>query len=59
MDRFDFYYCFGLFRLIVIIQQIYYRYYHGQTRNKRCREFAKGIPVLEKAARATISESAH
>jgi aminoglycoside phosphotransferase (APT) family kinase protein len=58
MDRFDFYYCFGLFRLIVIIQQIYYRYYHGQTRNERCREFAKGIPVLENAARDVISKSA-
>jgi aminoglycoside phosphotransferase (APT) family kinase protein len=58
MEDFDFYYCFGLFRLIVIIQQIYYRYYHGQTRNKRFKDFAKGIPVLEKAARGVISRSA-
>lgn len=58
MENFDFYYCFGLFRLIVIIQQIYYRYYHGQTRNKRFKEFAQGIPVLEKAARNLISGSA-
>jgi aminoglycoside phosphotransferase (APT) family kinase protein len=28
-----FYEVFGLFRLAVIAQQIYYRYYHGQTRN--------------------------
>ncbi len=26
-EQFDFYYCFGLFRLAVIAQQIYYRYF--------------------------------
>jgi aminoglycoside phosphotransferase (APT) family kinase protein len=35
MERMDFYYCFGLFRLAVIAQQIYYRYYHGQTADQR------------------------
>jgi aminoglycoside phosphotransferase (APT) family kinase protein len=30
-----FYRVFGLFRLAVITQQIYYRYYHGQTRDAR------------------------
>lgn len=35
MDQMDFYYCFGLFRLAVIAQQIYYRFYHGQTQDKR------------------------
>ncbi len=29
----DFYQIFGIFRLAIIIQQIYYRYYHGQTSN--------------------------
>lgn len=29
-EPFEFYYCFGLFRLAVIAQQIYYRFYHGQ-----------------------------
>lgn len=32
-DRWAFYEVFGLFRLAVIAQQIYYRYHHGQTRN--------------------------
>jgi aminoglycoside phosphotransferase (APT) family kinase protein len=58
MDRFDFYYCFGLFRLIVIIQQIYYRYYHGQTQNERFKQYAAGIPVLEKTAQGVIAKSA-
>jgi aminoglycoside phosphotransferase (APT) family kinase protein len=30
---------FGLFRLAVIIQQIYYRYHHKQTRNPAFRRF--------------------
>ena len=32
-DNFSFYQVYGLFRLAVIAQQIYYRYYHKQTRN--------------------------
>lgn len=57
MDGFDFYYCFGLFRLAVIIQQIYYRYYHGQTTNERFKHFALGVPVLERAAAEVIARS--
>jgi len=34
-----FYEVFGLFRLAAIIQQIYYRYHHGQTRNPAFRRF--------------------
>ncbi len=30
-----FYYAFGLFKLAVIVQQIYYRYHHGLTTDKR------------------------
>jgi aminoglycoside phosphotransferase (APT) family kinase protein len=57
MDRFDFYYCFGLFRLAVIIQQIYYRYYHGQTTDARCKRYAAAVPVLERAAQEVIDHS--
>lgn len=32
IDNFDFYYTYGLFRLAGIVQQIYYHFYHGQTR---------------------------
>ena len=35
VDHLDFYYCFGLFRLAVIVQQIYYRYYKGQSHDLR------------------------
>ncbi|HUG04644.1 MAG TPA: phosphotransferase family protein [Steroidobacteraceae bacterium] len=33
--EFRFYRVFGLFRLAVIVQQIYYRFFHGQTRDPR------------------------
>ncbi len=32
IDNFDFYYCFGLFRLAVIAQQIYYRFSTGRQK---------------------------
>lgn len=57
MDHFDFYHCFGIFRMIVIVQQIYYRYYHGQTNNPRFKKFADGVPVLERMARRVIEQS--
>ncbi len=34
-----FYEVYGLFRLAAILQQIYYRYHHGQTRNPAFRRF--------------------
>jgi aminoglycoside phosphotransferase (APT) family kinase protein len=42
--RWRFYEVFGLFRLAVIAQQIYYRYHHGQTTNE---EHARFLPVVE------------
>jgi aminoglycoside phosphotransferase (APT) family kinase protein len=57
INNFDFYYCFGLFRLAAIWQQIYYRYYHGQTGDKRFGAFRNGIAVLEKTIRKLIRES--
>jgi aminoglycoside phosphotransferase (APT) family kinase protein len=38
-EDFTFYEVYGLFRLGVIIQQIYYRYYHKQTQNPRFKNF--------------------
>lgn len=54
IDDFDFYYCFGLFRLAVIAQQIYYRYYHGQTKDERFKAMIFGVHVLENAARRIV-----
>ena len=54
INNFDFYYCFGLFRLSVIAQQIYYRYYHGQTKDERFKAMIFGVHVLENAARRIV-----
>ncbi|MBU0994495.1 MAG: phosphotransferase family protein [Proteobacteria bacterium] len=57
IDNFDFYYCYGLFRLAVIVQQIYYRFYHGLTQDKRFGELIHLVNVLEKTARNVIDRS--
>ena len=43
-----FYQIFGLFRLAVIIQQIYYRYYHGQTDNPVFKNFWFFVHLLSR-----------
>lgn len=49
-----FYEVFGLFRLAVILQQIYYRYFHHQTTNKRFRLFWFASHLLHRRARRII-----
>ena len=41
-EQWRFYEVFGLFRLGVIAQQIYYRYHHGQTTNEAYAAFGAG-----------------
>ena len=49
----QFYYVFGLFKTAVIIQQIYYRYRQGLTKDERFSGFGVGVAALcEQAARA-------
>ncbi|NOX32483.1 MAG: phosphotransferase family protein [Deltaproteobacteria bacterium] len=55
--EFDFYYCFGLFRLAVIAQQIYNRYYHKITNNKRFASLIFVVTGLEKTALKVIESS--
>jgi len=59
IKNFDFYYCFGLFRLAVIAQQIYYRYYHGQTKDERFKTLIDMVRVLDKTAHAVIKGSTY
>ena len=47
VDHFPFYYCFGLFRLAVIGQQIYYRYYHGLTQDQRFKAMVTKTIILQ------------
>ncbi|OLU29970.1 phosphotransferase family protein [Pseudomonas sp. PA15(2017)] len=57
IDCFDFYYIYGLFRLAGIVQQIYYRYYHGQTADKRFASFVQMNALLEQMALGVIARS--
>ncbi|QIX28330.1 phosphotransferase family protein [Nocardioides sp. JQ2195] len=47
-ERWRFYEVFGLFRLAVIAQQIYYRYFHGQTHNEAYAVFGDAARYLER-----------
>jgi len=58
IDNFDFYYCYGLFRLAGIVQQIYYRFHHGQTQDKRFAQFIHMNRLLEQMALQVIGKSA-
>jgi aminoglycoside phosphotransferase (APT) family kinase protein len=53
----DFYYCFGLFRLAAIAQQIYWRFYHGETKDERFKLMIVLVHVLEETARRVIERS--
>ncbi|MCW7753686.1 phosphotransferase family protein [Desulfobotulus sp. H1] len=54
VDNFDFYYVFGLFRLAVIAQQIYYRFYHGQTKDQRFAFLVHAVGFFEEACQKMI-----
>ncbi len=54
---FDFYEIYGLFRLAVIIQQIYYRFHHGQTKDKRFENFIHAANYLEQRCMKLIERS--
>ncbi len=57
INNFDFYLCFGIFRLAVIVQQIYYRFYHGQTKDERFKLLIIVAHVLEEQANKTMEQS--
>ncbi|TDD27828.1 phosphotransferase family protein [Kribbella turkmenica] len=50
-ENWAFYEVFGLFRLAVIAQQIYYRYHHKQTRNPRFKSLWLPVNLLERRCR--------
>ena len=52
-----FYEVYGLFRLAVIVQQIYYRYHHRQTRNTAFKHFWLLVWYLDRRCRKLIRTS--
>jgi aminoglycoside phosphotransferase (APT) family kinase protein len=54
-DQWRFYEVYGLFRLGVIAQQIYYRFFHGQTTNKAYEIFGPAASHLEQRCNQIIA----
>jgi aminoglycoside phosphotransferase (APT) family kinase protein len=53
-NNLPFYEVFGLFRLSVIAQQVYYRYHHRQTRNPAFKHFWLAVAYLHHRCRRII-----
>lgn len=51
-----FYYCYGLFKLAGIIQQIYYRYAQGHTQDARFKDLNLMVASLGRAAVAAVDQ---
>ena len=50
VSRIDFYLAFARFKLAVIVQQIYFRYYQGLTQDKRFASMPATVAMLMQAA---------
>lgn len=55
-DNWRFYEMFGLFRLAVIAQQIYYRYHHGQSTNPAFKDFWILVGYLDSRCQDLIAD---
>jgi aminoglycoside phosphotransferase (APT) family kinase protein len=53
-EQWRFYEIFGLFRLAVITQQIYYRYFHGQTSNELFAHFGPAVHVADRRIKVLL-----
>jgi aminoglycoside phosphotransferase (APT) family kinase protein len=58
VPRPEFYYVFGLFKTAVVIQQIYYRYRQGLTKDERFSVFGLGVQALCEQAARTLDKRA-
>ena len=54
VSNMHFYYCFGLFKLAVIVQQIYARYVRGHTRDERFSRLNEWVAVLHETANGVL-----
>lgn len=52
---FSFYHVYGYWRVAVILQQIYYRFFHGQTQDPRFRTFGIAVQNLGEHCRTLIA----
>ena len=56
--EFRFLLCFGLFRLAVILQQIYYRFYHGQTKDERFKVLIFAVHIIDNEFKKRLHDKA-
>ncbi|MCI0659473.1 MAG: phosphotransferase family protein [Acidobacteria bacterium] len=56
LSNITYYYIFALFKLAVVIQQIFYRYHVGQTSDERFADFDKRVAGLAKMACSMIQK---
>ncbi len=54
LDHIVFYYAFGLFKSVGVVQQIYYRYDKGLTQDPRFQHFLQAVNILSEQAVAVI-----
>ena len=54
-EAFQFHLLYGLFRNAVIVQQIYYRYFHGESRDERFAGLAERVVREERRCRELIA----
>ena len=57
VSRLPWYYVFGMFKIAVIVQQIYFRYHRGQTQDARFTamgEIAERLMVLARGRAAAL-----
>jgi aminoglycoside phosphotransferase (APT) family kinase protein len=50
LAQIDYYYILALFKLAVVLQQIFYRYHVGQTRDERFKDFDQRVAALVSTA---------
>jgi aminoglycoside phosphotransferase (APT) family kinase protein len=56
-EQWRFYEVFGLFRLAVIAQQIYFRFHAGQTTNQAYAEFLPVVQYLDHRCTRLVAEA--
>ena len=54
VSNLTYYFCFGLFKLAVIVQQIYYRFFKGHTRDPRFANLNEMVGLLGRVAAGAI-----
>lgn len=58
VSNLTYYFCFGLFKLAVIVQQIYYRFFKGHTQDPRFAELNQMVGLLGRVAAGAIERDA-